>query len=460
MLDVKRNALRELPIKERLTTFKETTFTYDDETAIKEAKRCHKCKNAPCAKGCPVGVDIPGFISKIACHDFDSAALILKSVNALPSICGRVCPQEEQCEKFCVKCKANREAVATGRLERFIGDYLLNKGNLPKASSVVSTKTSKIAVIGSGPASLSCANDCAMAGLDVTVFESLHSPGGVLTYGIPEFRLPKDLVNAEIESLKNIGVKIKVNYLIGKTLFFKELVEQYNAVFIGTGAGLPKFLGIEGEELNGVYSANEYLTRTNLMKAYSTNSQTPIVKHKNVIVLGGGNVAFDAARTALRLGTESTILAYRRGHNELRARHEEIVHAQQEGVQIKTLIAPVKIVSTDGVNVTSVEFVRSELSEPDSSGRRGFTLIPNSNFEIACDATIVAIGTNPNPLIKGGFDGLITDSRGCIPVDSNFKTNLDTVYAGGDATTGSATVISAMGAGKKAAASIIARFAN
>ncbi|MDR0696181.1 MAG: NADPH-dependent glutamate synthase [Christensenellaceae bacterium] len=453
MTKAKKNPLLEITLDERQNTFKETTITYDAETAVREAQRCYNCKNARCIGGCPVGVNIPGFISKIATRDFDSAALILKTFNGLPSICGRVCPQEQQCEKKCVKCTDKTEPVAIGRLERFVGDYALTHSSNNEYQP--NNSCFKIAVIGSGPASLSCANDCAKAGLHVTVFEALHSLGGVLSYGIPEFRLPKNLVASEISALEKLGVVFKLNCLIGKTITFKNLYTEFDAVFIGTGAGLPRFIGIPGEELNGVYSANEYLTRVNLMKAYLKDAKTPIIRHNRVIVLGGGNVAFDSVRTALRLGSKPAILAYRRSLNELPARSEEIAHALTEGVQIETLRSPVGIISDDGINVSGVEFVKSELTGIDSNGQQNFRTIPNSNFVMSCDGVIVAIGTNPNPIIKDCFNDLRTDSRGYILVDADGKTNINNVFAGGDAVTGADTVISAMGAGKRAAHTII-----
>ncbi|MDR2266705.1 MAG: NADPH-dependent glutamate synthase [Christensenellaceae bacterium] len=450
-----RNKLLEISMIERQHTFKETTLTYDKDVAINEAKRCLNCKSAPCRQGCPVGVNIPLFISKIADSNFDSAVQVVKATNALPAVCGRVCPQSEQCEKLCVRGK-NGSAVAIGCLERFLGDYAIDNGIYCAAVGANTLKAGhgSVAIIGSGPASLTCACECIQNGYKVVVFEALHALGGVLIYGIPEFRLPKRLVDAEIKSLVSLGVKFEINTLIGRSISFSDLRKRFDAVFIGTGAGLPNFMDIEGENLNGVYSANEYLTRVNLMKAYLDESDTPIMRARNVLVIGGGNVAFDSARTAMRLGSKSVVLAYRRTKDEIPARVEEVEQAEIEGVIISILSIPVKLLSDDNGNVRGAILKKCKLSEMDVRGRRSFEIIENTDYEIECDLVIVAIGTNPNPIVKECFSDLVTDSVGRVLVDQNNITNLPGVYAGGDAVTGAATVISAMGAGRSAAKSI------
>lgn len=438
--------------KVRSRNFDEVALGYSKEQALDEAQRCLNCKHKPCVSGCPVAIDIPGFIEKIRENDFTGAYEVISRTSSLPAICGRVCPQENQCEKYCVR-GIKHEPVAIGRLERFVADYVMEHEQ--KHEQKIEKNGKKVAVIGSGPAGLSCAGVLAKLGYDVTVFEALHVAGGVLMYGIPEFRLPKVIVQKEIEGLKELGVKIETNMVIGKTLSIDELQEMgFEAIFIGSGAGLPKFMNIPGENLNGVYSANEFLTRINLMKAYIDDSMTPIKRAKHVVVVGGGNVAMDAARCALRLGAEEVSIVYRRSEAELPARKEEVEHAKEEGIRFRLLTNPVEILSDDGKNVSRIKCIEMELGEPDASGRRRPVEKKGSEFEIEADCVIIAIGTVPNPLIKSTTKGLETQKWGGIIADENGLTTRDSVYAGGDAVTGAATVILAMGAGKTAAEAI------
>lgn len=451
---------------ERNKNFKEVALGYDAQTAIDEAKRCLNCKNKPCVSGCPVGIDIPRFIAFTAAGDFESAYETISQSSSLPAVCGRVCPQETQCEGKCTRgIKAGCEAVGIGYLERFVADYHNARKNKNEGSALFSggANKKKVAVIGSGPAGLTCAGELAKAGYSVTVFEALHVAGGVLVYGIPEFRLPKSIVRGEVENLLAMGVKIETDMVIGKVISLEELKEEYgfDAVFIGSGAGLPRFMGIDGEELVGVYSANEFLTRVNLMKAAEEGAKTPVQRAKKVVVVGGGNVAMDAARCAKRLGAEVHIV-YRRGEAELPARREEIAHAKEEGIVFDLLTNPVRILPTEQTDrkaadygrVRAIECVRMQLGEPDSSGRRSPVPVEGSEFTIEADCVIMALGTSPNPLLKNTTAGLETLKRGEIAVDENGKTSIEGVYCGGDAATGAATVIKAMGAGKKAAHAI------
>ncbi len=452
MNDQKRNSMKNQSPESRVKNFDEVSLGFDEKTAFEEANRCLTCKTAPCKKGCPVGVNIPTFIDCLKKGDVENAYRTLSMDNNLPAICGRVCPQENQCEKFCVRKTKLGGSVAIGALERFTADFGL--------AQMVETKQiekvgKRVAVVGSGPAGLSCAGDLARNGVDVVIFEALHKAGGVLVYGIPEFRLPKSLVQKEIDKLSQLGVEIRLNQVVGKTVFVEELLEEFDAVFIGSGAGLPMFLKIPGENLNGVYSANEYLTRVNLMKAYQCDSATPVQRGKKVVVVGAGNVAMDASRTALRLGAECH-LVYRRSRDEMPARQEEIIHAEEEGVIFDLLTNPVEIVGENGF-VTGVKCVSMRLGEPDETGRRSPVVIENSEFVIECDEVIVALGTSPNPLLKKSFDKMEVTKKGTIIVDENLMTSVDKVFAGGDAQTGAATVILAMGAGKKAAKSILNR---
>ena len=439
--------------KVRRYNFDEVALGYTKEQAIDEAKRCIQCKNPRCMNGCPVQINIPLFIKKVSEGEFEEAYKIISKTSSLPAICGRVCPQENQCEKLCAR-GIKDEPVAIGRLERFVADWY----NENVKEEVVKPESNgyKVAVIGSGPAGLSCASDLVKLGYDVTIYEALHTAGGVLVYGIPEFRLPKKIVEKEILGLKKQGVKIETNVVIGKTISIEELMEDFGfaAVFIGSGAGLPKFMNIKGENLIGVYSANEFLTRVNLMKAYVPNSTTPIIKGKNVCVVGGGNVAMDAARCALRLGAENVYIVYRRGMEELPARHEEVMHAIEEGIIFKTLTNPVEILGDENGIVKKIKCINMELGEPDASGRRRPIAKPGSEHEIDIDCVIMSLGTSPNPLIKSTTEGLATESWGGIIVGSDGQTRLSGVYAGGDSVTGAATVILAMGAGKKAAIGI------
>ena len=451
---------------ERNKNFKEVALGYDAQTAIDEAKRCLNCKNKPCVSGCPVGIDIPRFIAFTAAGDFESAYETISQSSSLPAVCGRVCPQETQCEGKCTRgIKAGCEAVGIGYLERFVADYHNARKNKNEPGALFSggENKKKVAVIGSGPAGLTCAGELAKAGYSVTVFEALHVAGGVLVYGIPEFRLPKSIVRGEVENLLAMGVKIETDMVIGKVISLEELKEEYgfDAVFIGSGAGLPRFMGIGGEELVGVYSANEFLTRVNLMKAAEEGAKTPVQRAKKVVVVGGGNVAMDAARCAKRLGAEVHIV-YRRGEAELPARREEIAHAKEEGIVFDLLTNPARILPTpqtdrkaaDYGRVRAIECVRMQLGEPDSSGRRSPVPVEGSEFTIEADCVIMALGTSPNPLLKNTTAGLETLKRGEIEVDENGKTSIEGVYCGGDAATGAATVIKAMGAGKKAAHAI------
>ena len=440
----------------RNKNFSEVALGYTEEMAMQEAKRCLECKTKPCMSGCPVNVQIPEFIALIADGKFEEAYEKIKDTNSLPAICGRVCPQESQCEKFCVRGKKG-DPVAIGRLERFAADWYMKNRKQKTHKNETEKKNKKVAVIGSGPAGLTCAGDLAKLGYEVTIFEALHSPGGVLMYGIPEFRLPKELVQQEIDALKQSGVEIKTNMVIGKILTLKELNEAgFEAIFIGSGAGLPGFLGIPGENLNGVYSANEFLTRVNLMKAYKfPESDTPVKIGKDVAVVGGGNVAMDAARSAKRLGAENVYIVYRRSENELPARAEEVHHAKEEGIIFKLLNNPTKILGDENGWVTGMECIKMELGEPDSSGRRRPVPVKGSEFILDVQTVIIAIGQSPNPLIKSTTPGLKTEPWGGIIADEvTGASSIQGVYAGGDAVTGAATVILAMGAGKKAAAAI------
>ena len=449
----------------RSRNFQEVALGYDEETAVSEAERCLNCKNQPCVNGCPVHISIPDFISQIKTRNYEEAYRIITESSSLPAVCGRVCPQESQCESKCTL-GVKFEPVGIGRLERFVADRhnALPQGEIEKPAP----NGHKIAVIGSGPSGLTCAGDLAKNGFDVTVYEALHTAGGVLVYGIPEFRLPKTIVAREIETLKALGVKIETNIIIGRTLTVDELFEMgFEAIFIGSGAGLPMFMNIPGESYKGVYSANEYLTRSNLMKAYLDDPVTPIMKHGKVAVVGGGNVAMDAARTALRLGAEKVYIVYRRSMDELPARKEEVEHAMEEGVEFRLLTNPVEIlgyhnpdVPRDERNgfVTSMRCIRMELGEPDEKGRRRPVPVPGSEFELDVDTVIIAIGTSPNPLIKSTTEGLEVNRRGGIIVTEEGLTSRANVYAGGDAVTGAATVISAMGAGKTAAKAIMEQF--
>lgn len=442
---------------ERKNNFDEVALGYTDELAKAEADRCLNCKNAPCMSGCPVEVHIPDFIAKVREGDVSGAAKILKIDNNLAAICGRVCPQENQCEKYCVRREKLGGSVAIGNLERYVADFAHENDLI--SSDAAKPIGKRVAVVGSGPAGLSCSADLARAGVDVTIFEALHEAGGVLVYGIPEFRLPKSLVKKEIDGVKSLGVKIETDVVVGKSVFVEELLEEYDAVFIASGAGVPMFMHVKGENLNGVYSANEYLTRVNLMKAYKADSVTPIRRAKRTVVVGAGNVAMDAARTTLRLGSEVT-LVYRRSRAEMPARAEEIEHAEQEGVKFDLLVNPVEILGDENGNVKGARLIRMQLGEPDASGRRRPVEIEGSEFEIECDQIIVALGTTPNPIIKKSFPSLETSKKGTIVADDNGKTNVDKLYAGGDAMTGAATVILAMGAGKRSAKAILDEFAK
>ncbi len=433
----------------RNKNFKEVALGYTKEMAIDEANRCLNCKNKPCVSGCPVNIDIPAFIQKVCAEDFDGAYDIISASSSLPAVCGRVCPQERQCESKCVR-GIKGEPVGIGRLERFVADWH-NEHSTSEAKKPESNGH-KVAIIGAGPAGLTCAGDLARMGYEVTVFEALHLAGGVLVYGIPEFRLPKDIVQKEIDGLKALGVTICTNTVIGRTITVDELFEQgYEALFIGSGAGLPRFMGIQGENLKGVYSANEFLTRTNLMKAYKEDSDTPIQHAKNVAVVGGGNVAMDAARCAKRLGAENVYIVYRRGEEEMPARKEEVEHAKEEGIIFKTLNNPIEILGDEHKFVTGMKCIEMELGEPDASGRRSPVEKAGSEFMLEVDSVIMAIGTSPNPLIRNTTKGLETNRRGCFVADENGMTSREGVFAGGDAVTGAATVILAMGAGKTAA---------
>ncbi len=453
-MSTKKNPMPEQEPLVRNKNFLEVAKGYTEAMAIDEAERCLKCKNRPCVSGCPVNVQIPEFIAKVAEGKFVEAYEIITSTNSLPAVCGRVCPQENQCEGKCVRA-IKGESVAIGRLERFVADYSRENSNEGKATQVPETNGHRVAVIGSGPAGLSCAGDLARLGYEVTIFEAFHKAGGVLVYGIPEFRLPKSIVSAEIDNLIKIGVKIVTNAVVGRAMSVDELFEEgFEAVFIGSGAGLPQFLGIPGENLLGVYSANEYLTRINLMKAYLPEYDTPIKPSKRVAVVGGGNVAMDAARCAKRMGAETVYIIYRRSMEELPARKEEVHHAEEEEIVFKLLNNPVAILGDENGCVKGIECVKMELGEPDESGRRRPVEVKGSNFVLEIDTVIVSIGTSPNPLIKSTTEGLETNRKGCIIADESGATSRRGVFAGGDAVTGAATVILAMGAGKTAAASI------
>ena len=438
----------------RNKNFEEVTLGYTEEMALNEAARCLNCKNMPCVSGCPVNIHIPQFISKVAEGDFKAAYKIIAETNSLPAISGRVCPQESQCEMHCVR-GIKGEPVGIGRLERFVADWYRN--NVKEEVEKPELNGKKVAVVGSGPSSLTCASDLAKKGYEVTVFEAFHVAGGVLVYGIPEFRLPKEIVQNEVNGLIARGVKVETDMVIGRVLTIDELINDmgFNAVFIGTGAGLPSFMGIEGEDLSGVYSANEYLTRINLMKAYRKEYDTPIKHSRSVAVVGGGNVAMDAARCAKRLGAEHVYVVYRRSEEEMPARNEEIHHAKEEGIEFLLLNNPVKI-NNDGTGaVKSMECIKMELGEPDASGRRRPIEIKGSEFELYVDTVIMALGTSPNPLIRTTTPGIEVNRHGCLVVNEDtMQTSRDGIYAGGDAVTGAATVILAMGAGKKAAAAI------
>ena len=453
------DVLKKVPVREqeaqvRAKNFEEVCLGYNEEEAQCEAQRCINCKNAQCIKGCPVSINIPAFIEQVKLGNNEEAYKIISESSALPAVCGRVCPQESQCEGKCIR-GIKGEAISIGKLERFVADWARENGIKPEPAKEKLGK--KVAVIGSGPAGLTCAGDLAKLGYDVTIFEALHEAGGVLVYGIPEFRLPKDkVVKKEIENVLSLGVKIETNVIIGKSITIDELIseEGFDAVFIGSGAGLPKFMGIPGENANGVFSANEYLTRSNLMKAFREDSNTPIMRGKKVAVVGGGNVAMDAARTALRLGAEVHIV-YRRSEEELPARVEEVHHAKEEGVIFDLLTNPTEILEDENNWVRGIKCVKMELGEPDASGRRRPVEVEGSEFEMEVDTVIMSLGTSPNPLISSTTEGLETNKWKCIVADEEFgKTTKDGVYAGGDAVTGAATVILAMGAGKAAAKGI------
>lgn len=438
----------------RSKNFDEVALGYTYEMAVEEAKRCLHCKHKPCVSGCPVGIDIPAFVEKVAAGEIEEAYQIIHQSSSLPAVCGRVCPQESQCEGKCVR-GIKGESVGIGRLERFVADW--HREHSTETPAVPAQNGKKIAVIGSGPSGLTCAGELAKMGYAVTVFEALHTPGGVLVYGIPEFRLPKSIVQNEIDNLRAMGVKVMTDMVIGKVVSIDELLGEYgyDAVFIGSGAGLPRFMNIPGENLNGVYSANEYLTRINLMKAYLPDSKTPIKHSKKVAVVGGGNVAMDAARSALRLGAEKVYIVYRRGMEELPARKEEVEHAQEEGIVFLTLNNPTQILGDENKNVCGMECIKMELGEPDASGRRRPVAIPGSEHRLDVDTVIMSIGTSPNPLLHSTTPGLETDKHGCLITNGEDGLTTHTaVYAGGDAVTGAATVILAMGAGKHAAHAI------
>ncbi len=452
------NMKKRVPVREqdpqiRATNFEEVCLGYNREEAIEEASRCLSCRNPRCVSQCPVHINIPGFIARLKEGDERGAAEMIAADSSLPSVCGRVCPQESQCEGACVL-GIKGEPVAIGKLERYVGDRAIETAGddvpLPTRNG------KRVAIIGSGPAGLACASDLARAGYEVKIFEALHKVGGVLVYGIPEFRLPKDKIVAnEVEAVKKLGVEIETDVIIGRTLTIDALLDKegYDAVFIGSGAGLPRFMGIEGENLNGVFSANEYLTRTNLMRAFDDAYDTPIFPGRRVVVVGGGNVAMDAVRTAKRLGAEATIV-YRRSEEELPARKEEVHHAKEEGICFRMLTNPVEIIGDESGNVCAIECVEMQLGEPDASGRRRPIEKPDTRFRIECDTVIMALGTSPNPLIKATTDGLATNRHGCIEADEDGRTSRPGVFAGGDVVTGAATVILAMGAGRKAAAAI------
>lgn len=450
---------RQKPIEQspalRIENFEEVSLGFDEKTMLIEANRCLNCKDPKCVAGCPVNINIPAFIKELKNNNPIKANEILKENSSLPAVCGRVCPQESQCEKYCIRQKSGG-AVAIGTLERYAADYALN-ANVP-VKKPESYKDIKVAIIGSGPSGLSCAGELAKEGVKVTIFEAFHRAGGVLVYGIPEFRLPKEIVDKEIKKLEELGVEIKINKVIGKTFFVEELLKDFNYVFIGSGAGLPVFMNIKGENLNGVYSANEVLTRVNLMKAYEKGSETPLKRGRNIVVVGAGNVAMDTARTAIRLGAETVTVVYRRTKEDMPARQEEVHHAEEEGVKFITLANPVEILGQ--TKVEGIKCIKMMQTEPDSSGRRKVVPIPNSEFTLECDQVIMSLGTSPNPLIKNSLADLKTSAHGTILVDENLETSIKNVYAGGDTVTGAATVILAMGAGKKAAQSMLKRMAE
>ena len=452
-MNPKKTPMPSQPADVRNRNFDEVALGYTYEMAVGEAKRCLGCKNKPCVSACPVVINIPAFIERVASEDMEGAYEVLSRSTSLPAVCGRVCPQESQCEGKCVR-GIKGESVGIGRLERFVADW--HRAHSTEAAKLPKPNGHKVAVIGAGPSGLTCAGDLAKLGYDVTIYEALHIAGGVLSYGIPAFRLPKDIVGHEIDGLKALGVKIECNTVIGKTLTVDELFEDgFEALFIGSGAGLPRFMGIPGESLKGVYSANEYLTRINLMKAYQEDSRTPIKRSKRVAVVGGGNVAMDAARCAKRLGADEVYIVYRRGMEELPARREEVEHAQEEGIIFKTLCNPVEVLGDESGSVIGMKCVEMTLGEPDESGRRRPVVKPDSEFVLDVDTMIMSIGTSPNPLIRNTTPGLETNRHGCIVVrDESGLSSREGVYAGGDAVTGAATVILAMGAGKKAAQAI------
>ena len=460
-IDPKKHAMPTQAPEVRAHNFKEVALGYTRQLADEEAARCLNCKNKPCVAGCPVNIDIPGFIMKIKEKDYEGAYQVINKTSSLPAVCGRVCPQETQCESKCTM-GIRFEPVGIGRLERYVAD--LHNETVKEAAKAPAPNGHRVAIVGSGPSGLTCAGDLAKKGYKVSVFEALHKAGGVLVYGIPEFRLPKAIVAKEVETLKELGVDVETNVVIGRTLTIDELFEQgFEAVFIGSGAGLPNFMNIPGESLKGVYSANEFLTRSNLMKAYENDPRTPIMKGGKVIVVGGGNVAMDAARTALRLGAEEVSIVYRRSMEELPARREEVEHAEEEGIVFRLLQNPVEILGFKNPDnprderngfVRGMRVIKMELGEPDEKGRRRPVAIPGSEYEIEADTVVIAIGTSPNPLIKDTTEGLEVNRHGGIIVDEDGLTSREAVFAGGDAVTGAATVISAMGAGKVAAAAI------
>lgn len=450
---IPRVSVREQDPKVRATNFDEVCYGYNAEEAQLEASRCLNCKNPRCVAACPVNINIPAFIHELAQGNYAAASAIIAKDSSLPSICGRVCPQETQCEGSCIL-GIKGEPVAIGKLERFVGDWSLD--NECKSCVEITPNGHKVAVIGSGPSGLACASDLAKMGYEVTIFEALHKLGGVLVYGIPEFRLPKEkIVAREIDDLRRLGVKFETDVIVGRTITIDALLDEegFSAVFIGSGAGLPRFMGIEGENLNGVVSANEFLTRANLMRAYDDEYDTPIYVGKRVAVVGGGNVAMDAVRTAKRLGAEATII-YRRSETELPARREEVHHAKEEGIEFKMLTNPTRVLGDDKGWVTGLSCIEMELGEPDQSGRRSPVEKPGSDFDLECDVVIMALGTSPNPLLKSTTKGLETNRRGCIVADESGATTREGVFAGGDAVTGAATVILAMGAGRRAAQAI------
>jgi len=451
-MSLKKVPMPEQDPKVRARNFDEVTLGYTPEMAIEEAQRCLNCKHKPCVSGCPVNVRIPEFIVEVAKGDFEKAYEIIKSTNSLPAVCGRVCPQESQCEERCVR-GIKGEPVAIGRLERFVADYMMKQE--VKEVEKPTPNGHKVAVVGAGPASLSCAGDLAKLGYDVTIFEAFHIAGGVLMYGIPEFRLPKAIVQQEIDTLKAMGVKIMTNMVIGKVLSVDDVFEMgFESIFVGSGAGLPRFMGIDGEGLVGVYSANEYLTRINLMKAYLDEYDTPVKKSRSVAVVGGGNVAMDAARSAMRLGAENVYIVYRRSEEEMPARLEEVHHAKEEGIEFLLLTNPTKVIGNEKGKVVGLECVKMELGDADASGRRSPKVVEGSNYILEVDTVIMSIGTSPNPLIRTTTSGLEANRYGCLVVNEDMLTTKEGVYAGGDAVTGAATVILAMGAGKTAAVAI------